>query len=88
MFSTLAELDYIISPFSGAQVVATVLSSRTTSFDERSSVRSREDVWFLKEVPFKVLGETRTYKIITQNFNGSVSHLPLVSCCAHEESLK
>jgi hypothetical protein len=46
--------------------------SRTTSVDDRSSIRSREEVWFLKEIPFTSRGETRMYKIITQNFNGYV----------------
>ncbi|KAA1467224.1 DUF544-domain-containing protein [Dentipellis sp. KUC8613] len=39
---------------------------------------SREDVWYLKEILFRVDGQKRAFKIITQNFNGPCS---LIAIC-------
>ena len=35
------------------------------------------DVWGLKEIQYGPPGEKKTYKVITQNFNGFV-HVPLI----------
>ena len=54
-----------------ADAVPTVEAQQTQNDDIQTSL---EEVWYLKEVSFKPVADEppRRYKVITQNFNGSV----------------
>ena len=50
-------------------------SSRGSDQHRAPKVSHEEDVWYLKSIDFtSPSGETHTYNVITQNYNGCVVH--------------